>query len=78
MKRIISVIGLALVIGALTATSALAGGHKVKAPNASSQGEDNGNPPTREQKACIPDNQGTDTAKEESPAVTGFCSNFIN
>jgi hypothetical protein len=76
MKRIISVIGLVLVIGALTAASALAGGHKVKAPNASEQGKDNGNPPQREQKACIPDNDGTDTAEDESPAVTGFCFNF--
>jgi hypothetical protein len=76
MKRTIAVIGLALVISALTVTSALAGGHKVKAPNASPTGESNGNPPSREQKACIPDNRGTDTAAEESPAVTGFCFNF--
>ena len=79
MRRIISVIGLALVIGALTAASASAvpvTHLKVKAPNASNTGLANGNPPDRVQRACVPNNQGTSNAAGNSPAINGPC--FIN
>jgi len=82
MKRIVAVIGLALVIGALTAASALACIFEqpgVSAPNNGQKGNggnSEGNTPTREHKACIPDNRGTETATDPSPAVVAPCGAF--
>ena len=77
MKRIISVIGLALVIGALAAPSALAcvvSGVSVWAPNPN--GNANGHPPSRHFITCIPQNQGTTQhAAPNSPAVQLGCFN---
>jgi len=69
MKRIIAVIGLALVISAVSATSALAcvvSQFGVWAPN---NHPNPGHAPPRHQIVCIPANQGTATAFETSPAI---------
>jgi hypothetical protein len=84
MKRIISVIGLALVIGALSAASASAivepSELKVKAPNNGQKGnggQSSYHAPPREVKTCVPYNDpGTATAQDPSPAIAGPC--FIN
>jgi hypothetical protein len=78
MKRIVAVIGLALVICALTAASALAClvQEGVWAPNNDGNGQSGGQTPTREQKACVPDNRGTQEAADQSPAVEQPCGSF--
>jgi hypothetical protein len=70
MKRITAVIGLVLVIGAMTAAAAQAcvvAGFKVKAPPPHS----NANEPTTF-RACIPNTQGTNNARFNSPAITNI------
>ena len=74
MKRMIAVIGLALVIGALTATSALASAVSpgVFAPNngqVGNGGQSGHHAPDRTLITCIPGNQGTFTAEGPSPAI---------
>jgi hypothetical protein len=75
MKKIISVLGLVLVIGALTATSALAvvpSERNVKAPNngqVGNGGNSFGNAPDRHVVTCVPNNQGTSNAAGNSPAI---------
>jgi hypothetical protein len=80
MKRIISVIGLALVIGALAAPSALAcvvSGVAVFAPNHGQKGNGGNsgdNAPSRHFITCIPETQGTtDQAAPNAPAVQLGC-----
>ena len=76
MKKVIALVGLALVIGAVFAASALACQPtlRVCAPNPSSTGNYYGNPPPREQKATVPyQNPGTWTANGPSPAIDTFC-----
>jgi hypothetical protein len=73
MKRIVSVIGLALVIGALTAASAMAcevfNGFQVRTPPANA----NSHAATMDQRACIPINQGTNKANQNSPPIDMPC-----
>ena len=76
MRRIIAVIGLALVISALTAASALACLAVEQGVNAPNNGQ-NGNggqsgshAPDREQKACPPANEN---GRNHSPAVGEPC-----
>jgi hypothetical protein len=75
MKRIIALIGLVLVIGAVFAASALAcvsTTYSVCAPNPNYHA--NGNPPPRDQRATVPNNQGTSAANSSrSPAIDPFC-----
>jgi hypothetical protein len=74
MKRIIAVIGLALVISALTAASAVARvqvGHLITAPHPNG----NSNAPSAQIRSCIPFNDGTDTAADDTdaPPINAFC-----
>lgn len=73
MKRIVAVIGLALMIGVLSAASALASAVSpgVWAPNNGQVGggQSGNHAPERTLITCIPGNQGTGTAEGHSPAI---------
>ena len=75
MKRIIAVIGLVLVIGAVAAASALGcvSQYSVCAPNNDSNGQSENHAPPRTQKSSVPANQGTSRAADESPAIDYSC-----
>jgi hypothetical protein len=79
MKRFIAVAIMAFAMSAWWAVPAIAGcspGYQVKAPNPSSKGADKGNPPPTDKKACVPQNDGTGNAADQSPAVTTTYCNF--
>ena len=79
MRKILLVAVLAAAIGGMWAVSAFAcvtSQHTVCAPaadRASEQSSQNNNAPPSQQRATLPDNQGTDRAEEESPAIEPGC-----
>jgi hypothetical protein len=76
MKRILLVVSMAVAIAAWWAVPASAGSPKVCAPaadNAPGQGADNNQAPSPTQRATLPNNDGTQNAKGESPAIKSFC-----
>jgi hypothetical protein len=75
MKRFIAVAIMALAISAWWAVPAVAGcspGYKVKAPPSRANNDGQGNSDTQE-RACVPNNQGTTTAQDPSPAISYPC-----
>jgi hypothetical protein len=76
MKRFIAVGIMVLAMSAWWAVPAVAGcnsDHAVIAPNNGSHGS-NGHAPSPEQKACVPGNDGTDTAADNTQsAIDGSC-----
>jgi hypothetical protein len=75
MKRIIAVLALAAAIAAVPAASAL-GSMAVRAPNNGyygNGGQSANNAPDRSIVTCIPQNDGTQTARGPSPAVGYYC-----